>query len=131
MVLITGDVQLLLQSRLAADSFQRLGLTCALALTAFLVFTSDAGGRWTQNLTRTYLEQDNPELQGWLPDKGGLLYTPDTTVFFQTFFKNPTADWRYVLGFEPVLLPDRISGSIKASGAGLGTPKRCSPGSKR
>ena len=47
MVLITGDVQLLLQSRLAADSFQRLGLTCGLALTAFLVFTSDlaAAGR--------------------------------------------------------------------------------------
>jgi hypothetical protein len=106
MVLIACDLQLLLQSRLAADSFKRLGLTCGLALTAFAVFTSDIGSRWTQSLTWTYLEQGNPDLKGWLPDKGGLFYTPDMTVFFQTFFKNPRADWRYVLGFEPALMPD-------------------------
>ena len=106
LVLMTGDVELLLQSRLAADSFKRLGLACGLALTAFVVFTSDLGSRWTQSLTWTYLEQSNPDLKGWLPDKGGLFYTPNMGVFFQTFFKNPTADWRYVLGFEPALMPD-------------------------
>ena len=28
------------------------------------------------------------------------------TIFYQTFFKNPNADWRYILGFEPALMSD-------------------------
>jgi len=42
----------------------------------------------------------------WLPEKGGILYSSDMTIFYQTFFKNPNADWRYILGFEPALMPD-------------------------
>jgi hypothetical protein len=26
-------------------------------------------------------------------------------IFYQTFYKNPTADWRYMLGYEPALMP--------------------------
>jgi hypothetical protein len=29
------------------------------------------------------------------------------TVFYQTFFKNPNADWRYILGYEPGFMPDK------------------------
>ena len=54
-----------------------------------------------KNLTWTYLTQDNPDLNGWLPDQGGIFYTADMTLFFQTFFKNPQANWRYSVGFEP------------------------------
>ena len=49
--------------------------------------------------------QDNPDLNGWLPDKGGIFYSVDTTLFYQTFFKNPKADWRYIFGFESTLMP--------------------------
>ena len=28
------------------------------------------------------------------------------TLFFQTFFKNPKADWKYIVGYEPALMPD-------------------------
>jgi hypothetical protein len=106
MVLITCDLQLLLQSRFAADSFKRLALTCGLAAMAFLAITNDRGSRWTSNLTQQYLTQDNPDLNGWLPDKGGILYSSDMTVFYQTFFKNPNGDWRYILGYEPGFMPD-------------------------
>lgn len=106
MVLITCDLQLLLQARFAADSFKRLGLTCALAAITFLVITNDHDSRWTYNLTQQYLTQDNPDLKGWLPEKDGILYSADMTIFYQTFFKNPNADWRYILGFEPALMPD-------------------------
>lgn len=106
MVLIACDVQLLLESRLAVDSFKRLGIVCGVALTAFLVFTNDTGSRWTQNSKWTWIEQDNPALNGWLPDKGGIFYSVDMTLFYQTFYKNPNADWRYILGFEPTLMPD-------------------------
>jgi hypothetical protein len=106
MVLITGDVQLLLQARFAADSFKRLALTCGLALMTFLAITNDVGSRWTQSLTWTYLTPDNPDLNGWLPEKGGILYSADMTIFYQTFFKNPNADWRYILGFESTFMSD-------------------------
>jgi hypothetical protein len=106
MVLITCDLQLLLQARFAADSFKRLGLACGLAAITFLAITNDYNGRWTYNLTQQYLTQDNPDLNGWLPEKGGILYSSDMTIFYQTFFKNPNADWRYILGFEPALMPD-------------------------
>ena len=46
---------------------------------------------------------DGP-LGGWLPDPGGILYNGDMDLFFQTFYKNPKADWRYILGFEPGLM---------------------------
>jgi hypothetical protein len=106
MVLITCDLQLLLQARLPADSFKRLVLAGGLAVMTFLAITNDRGSRWTNNLTQEYLTQDNPDLTGWLPEKGGILYSADMTVFYQTFFKNPNADWRYILGYEPGFMPD-------------------------
>ena len=105
MVVAAGDLQAFIQSRLAADSFRRLGLAAGLALICFLCLTSDAGGRWTNNLTQQYLTPDNPDVKGWLPEKGGVLYSSDMTVFYQTFYKNPHGDWRYMLGFEPALMP--------------------------
>jgi len=107
MMLVACDVQLLLQARFEADSFRRLALTGGLAVAVFLVITNDHDSRWTSNLTQQYLTAtEHPELKGWLPDKGGILYSADMTVFYQTFFKNPNADWRYVLGFEPGLMTD-------------------------
>ncbi len=93
MVLMTCDLQLLLQTRFAADSFQRLGLVCGLALTAYIVITSDAGSRWTYNLTQQYLAPaEHPgDLDGWLPDNNGVFYSADMTLFYQTFYKNPKA----------------------------------------
>ena len=106
MVLITCDLQLLLEARFAFDSLKRLALTCGLAVVTFWAVTSNFANRWTQNLTWSYLTQDDPELKGWLPDRGGIFYTADMSLFFQTFFKNPDAPWRYMLGYEPALMPD-------------------------
>ena len=107
MMLIACDVQLLLQARFAVDSFKRLALTCGLAAAVFLAITNDGGSRWTSNLTQEYLTTaEHPELKGWMPGKGGILYSADMTIFYQTFFKNPTADWQYILGFEPALMSD-------------------------
>ena len=104
LVMVVCDLQLLFNARLVADSFRRLALAGGLALITFLAVTSDAGSRWTSNLTQQYLTTDNPDLAGWLPEKGGILYSTDMTIFYQTFYKNPTADWRYILGFESTLM---------------------------
>lgn len=105
MVLTTWDLQTLLQARFAEDSFKRLGLTLGLAAATFLCVTCDANSRWTNTLFDRYITADNPDIKGWMPDHGGIFYTADQTLFYQTFFKNPTGDWRYMLGFEPTWMP--------------------------
>ena len=105
MVLVAGDLQLLFESRIIYDSLQRLALACGIALVTFMAITADVGSRWTANLTQQYLTTDNPDLKGWMPDKGGILYSADMTIFYQTFYKNPHGDWRYILGFEATLMP--------------------------
>jgi hypothetical protein len=105
MVLMTWDLQSLLQMRFAENSFKRLGLTLGLAAATFLCVTNDAQSRWSQTLSDRYITADNPEIKGWMPDHGGIFYTADMTLFYQTFFKNPTGDWRYMLGFEPTWMP--------------------------
>jgi hypothetical protein len=107
MVLAAYDLQLILETRLAADSFKRLGLVCGIALSAYLCITCDYNSRWTANLSESYLVADDPDLNGWMPDKGGIFYTVDMSLFYQTFFKNPTGDWRYMLGFEPTWMPKK------------------------
>jgi hypothetical protein len=106
MVLVACDLDLFLQSRMAADSFKRLVLVCCVAATTFLATTSDVGSRWTNSLTWQFLTPDNPDLKGWLPEKEGILYSVDMNIFYQTFYKNPNADWRYILGYEPALMSD-------------------------
>ena len=108
MVLMAGDLQLFLQSRFAEDSFKRLGLVCGLALASYAAITNDVSSRWTYNLPQQYLTMaEHPDtLNGWMPGKGGIFYTTDMSLFYQTFFKNPGGDWRYVLGFEPAFMMD-------------------------
>ena len=106
MVLMVSDLQLLLLARFAADSFKRLALVFGLAIATFLAITNDNSSRWTYNLTWQFLTADNPDLTGWMPEKGGIFYTADMSLFYQTFFKNPHGDWRYMLGFESTWMPD-------------------------
>jgi hypothetical protein len=82
----------------------RLLIAAGLALSLCLAATADQGARWTRNLSRQYLSAANPPLVSWLPGKDGILYSADMDVFYETFFKNPKAPWRYILGFEPALM---------------------------
>ena len=106
MVWFATEMDYLFVTKFAADSLRRLWLVLILALATFFAVTSDLNGRYTQSLNWQFLsEAEHPELAGWMPEKGGILYSPDFGIFYQTFFKNPTADWRYMLGYEPALMP--------------------------
>jgi hypothetical protein len=83
----------------------RLGLASAAAAVLFLAFTADTGSRWTSGLGEKFLARDNPQHAPWLPEPGGILYSADMTIFYRTFFRNPEAPWRYILGFEPGWMP--------------------------
>ncbi len=87
------------------ESWQRLFAACAAAAALFLAVTADANSRWTYNLTAEYLSSDDPKQAEWLPEPGGIVYSDDMNIFYQTFFKNPKAPWRYILGFEPAMMP--------------------------
>jgi hypothetical protein len=84
---------------------RRAFLALAISAALFLAVTADANGRWTYNLTTEYLSQDDVEQAKWLPEPGGIIYSDDMSVFYQTFFKNPKAPWHYILGFEPAIMP--------------------------
>ncbi len=127
MILLVCDLQLLLQSRLAVDSFKRLGLAVGLAVLTYLATTNDNGSRWSKNSTTVYLTQDDPNLKGWLPDPGGIFYNPDMTTFFDTFYKNPTADWKYILGYEPALMPDADFAVYRSARLNFGDVKAYRP----
>jgi hypothetical protein len=86
-------------------SWRRVIFALAISGALFLSITVDANSRWTYNLTAEYLSEENPKQRGWLPEPGGIIYSADMNVFYQTFFKNPKAPWRYILGFEPAMMP--------------------------
>jgi hypothetical protein len=49
------------------------------------------------------------------------------TIFYQTFFKNPNAEWRYITGFEPALMPDEDFKVFHNIMWNLGDPKAYEP----
>jgi hypothetical protein len=115
----------------SADSLKRLLLAVGLAAGVFFGITSDRDNRWTRNLTVEYLTPENPALAGWLPEAGGIIYSADMGVFYQTFFKNPAAPWRYALGFEPTfMLPENLT-VLRHIQWNLGDPRAYEPWVKK
>jgi hypothetical protein len=106
MVVMTAlDLQTLLEASMPYDSMQRLLAVAVVTVGTYASTTADIGGRWTGTLHDKYFSQDDPELAGWLPDDGGIWYASTMSVFYQTYFHNPNAPWKYVLAFEPTLMP--------------------------
>jgi hypothetical protein len=105
MVLLAVDLDLFLTMRLPADSVKRLAVAGGLAVTVFLTATNDADSRWSGSAGTAYVSADDPNLAGWVPEPGGIFYEADMDFFYHTFFRNPTAPWRYMTGFEPAFMP--------------------------
>jgi hypothetical protein len=104
-VWVALELQEHFEKHLAFDSARRLLIVAGISIGTFFGYTSDTEGRWTANLaTEIFLTPATPDIGGWLPQPGGIIYNADARVFYQTFFRNPTADWRYILGFEPGLM---------------------------
>lgn len=87
-----------------------------------LSITSDLDSRWTSNLTKEYLSPETPDIAGWLPEPGGIIYSDSMSVFYDTFFENPTAPWRYILGFEATFMPREDLETLRKIQWNFGTP---------
>jgi hypothetical protein len=92
-------------SRLDPYSPRRLLLVTTVGLALFMSITADINSRWTSCKPVDYISADDPRQAELLPEPGGIIYSSDMGVFYQIFFRNPRADWRYILGFEPTLMP--------------------------
>jgi hypothetical protein len=104
-VWMAREFQDVFDGELGLLSRRRLLITIAIATTLYLSVTNDTNSRWTRDLTKEYLSVDNSDHALWLPDKGGIIYSDDMSIFYDTFFINPHGPWRYILGFEPTMMP--------------------------
>jgi hypothetical protein len=98
---------------------KRLVACGMIALPLFLTSTNDLGRRYTFSQNEVFLDGSDPELKGWMPGHGGIFYAGNMQFFYNTFYRNPRGDWRYIVGFEPALMPPedlKVYRSIQASG---------------
>jgi hypothetical protein len=88
-------------------SLKRLVFVTTACLALFLCISNDRDSRWSLSATATkdVPSVDIPEHKEALPQKGGILYSNNMGVFYRIFYQNPHAEFRYILGFEPVWMP--------------------------
>ncbi len=92
-------------------------LAClALCGALFIGTTADRDGRWSSTDAGMAAKDATNQTSGpktscevarddWLPGTNGVVYSDSMGVFYTWFLRNPTAPWRYVLGYEPGLMP--------------------------
>ncbi len=103
-----------LRRHVAPGGWPRLALTVALLAPLYLAVIADVGGRWTQRLTVETVDATAPEVQGWLPEPGGILYNDTMGLFYRLFYKNPRVEWRFAVGYEPAMMPADDRATLRA-----------------
>ncbi len=103
---LAAEMDTVAQRRLSAATGQRIVIALCGGLLLYFSMTSDFAGRWTSSLTKQHLSVSDPVQREWLPDPGGIVYSDSNSVFYDMFYTNPRAPWRYLLAFEPTLMPD-------------------------
>jgi hypothetical protein len=106
LVWLTQQFEEISSSLVSTSAPKRLVLCALVALPLFFHSTNDLGRRYTRSLDETFLDINDPKLQGWMPSSNGIFYSAQMDFFYNTFYKNPQGDWRYILGFEPALMPE-------------------------
>jgi hypothetical protein len=86
-------------------SLRRLVACGFIVLPLFWGATNDLGRRYTACLEEPFVDAREPRLKGWMPGANGLFYADNMQFFYNTFYKNPQGQWRYIAGFEPALMP--------------------------
>jgi hypothetical protein len=100
------ELQLVIKTYWDEYDFRRVALALAASLLFFVAVSNDRGGRWTKTAAAEWPVMTNPEHRPWLPEPGGIVYSSQMNVFYWLFYNNPHGQWRYILGFEPVWMPE-------------------------
>ncbi len=99
------EIEDALEALVPGDSTRRLAIAAVAGLAALLVWTSNTRGQRLLPAERPYQSLAATEAEPFLPGPGGVLYTDDMRLFFDLFYARPQAPWRYVVGYEPGLMP--------------------------
>jgi hypothetical protein len=105
---LATELEEVLEAKLPRESVAAAMLAAFVALGSWIGVTRDLAGRWTRNLDAVFLSSGDyrlPHIAKWLPGPGGIVYSSSLDVFFKTFYANPRGQWRYLLGFEPGIMP--------------------------
>ncbi|MFZ0930989.1 MAG: hypothetical protein WAN11_20455 [Syntrophobacteraceae bacterium] len=100
------EIEEVMKRRLGEFEPRRLVVAVAVCLTLFLGLSNDRGSRWTAMIGVQWPNMTTAEHRQWLPEPEGILYSDGMDVFYSIFYNNPHGEWKYVLGFEPVWMPD-------------------------
>jgi len=100
------EIQAVLENYLGEFDRRRLAVAAAAGLVFFLALGNDYGSRWTGMLGVQWPQMSVEEHRKWLPDHEGILYSDSMDLFYSVFYNNPHGDWKYILGFEPVWMPE-------------------------
>ena len=130
-VWMTGQFHQSMEKSFGERPRARVGFSCLVAAGLFLSTTGDIGGRWTESLSTEFLMPANKEMAQWLPGEGGILYSSSQNVFYETFFKNPRASWRYLLGFDATFMPPEDLAIYREIQRQHGTPQSFMPWVKK
>ncbi len=120
-----------LESKIGLFPMRNFVLTAMLALVLYISITTDAGSRWSLNRPMDYVSENDPEQAKWLPASGGIIYSDDMSVFYQIFYRNPRADWRYILGFESSFMPPEDLKILRNIQRNFGRPEDFEPWVKK
>lgn len=101
--LVSLEVELAL--RPIEATVRRLGAACVASAVFVLVVGADADGRWARPQDLKWAVLFDPTHRQAFPDPGGLLFADSMEFFFQGFYRQPDAPWRYVVGFEQSIMP--------------------------
>jgi hypothetical protein len=106
LVWLAIQFEAILDKSCSANSSRSLLITILLGLPLMMDASNDLDRRYTINLTEPFLEATDSKLKDWMPGRSGIFYSAQMGFFYNTFYKNPNADWRYVLGMEPAMMTD-------------------------
>lgn len=119
---VAREIQLVLTTYMREFDWRRAALALAVSLVFFVAASNDRGGRWTKTAAAEWPVLTNPDHRPWLPEPGGIVYSPEMKVFYWLFFNNPHGQWRYILGFEPAWMPEEdliVYRSIQLDSSGV------------
>lgn len=104
-VWVAKEIDDFLDSKIDISSFKRIIIALIIGATLCISITVDASSRWSMARPLDYISSEDSKQAKLLPPPGGIIYSDDMFVFYQIFYKNPKADWRYILGFESAFMP--------------------------
>jgi hypothetical protein len=108
------ELQRVVETSVPPDSRRRLALAGVAGVAALLVLPAQLRAPSRTPPERSFLPLAAPEAAAARPDPGGVLYTDDMRLFFQLYAALPDAPFRYVVGYEPALMPEDDLATFRA-----------------